>query len=60
MDMCRDRDYVGLDRLASGYLQSVGPVVVVRSGIQERVQVANDPIARWYQERHRCICHTFK
>jgi hypothetical protein len=53
------RDY-RLDLLASGYLQSVGPVVVVRSGIQKLVEVANDLIAGRHRYRHRSICHTLK
>ncbi len=60
LDICRDPGYDGLDLLPSGYLQSVGPVVVVRGGIQEVVQVANDLIAGCHPDRHRCSCHTFR
>jgi hypothetical protein len=55
-----DAGHDGLDLLASGYLQSVGPVVVVRGGIQKVVQVANDLIAGCHPGCHRCSCHTFR
>ena len=54
LDIRRDAGYHGLDLLASGYLQSVGPVVVVRGGIQKLVEVANDLIAGCHRHRHRC------
>jgi hypothetical protein len=60
LDIRRDAGHHGLDLLASGYLQSVGPVVVVGGGIQEVVQVANDLIAGCHPDCHRCSCHTFK
>ena len=46
-----------LDLLASGYLQSVGPVVVVCVGSQKLVQVANDLVAGCCGHRHRYSCH---
>jgi hypothetical protein len=49
-----------LDLLASGYLQSVGPVVVVGRRIQKLVEVANDPVAGCHPHRHCSICHTFR
>src|SRR5437016_5020282 len=45
-----------LDLLASGYLQSVGPVVVVCVGSQKLVQVANDLVAGCCGHRHRYSC----
>jgi hypothetical protein len=55
-----DAGHDGLDLPSSGYLEPVGLAVVVRGGIQEVVQVANDPIAACDLDRHRCSCHTFK